>query len=206
MNAAPKVLTLAATGASGAVLTREMLRMLEADERVERVDFIVSDGGLRVFAEELGIKGRSGLLKSLLGKAPKKTVEQGNMDIGACVASGTHPCDAMVVLPCSMGTLSRIANGTAQQLIERAADVTLKERRPLVLCVREAPFNRIHLRNMQLASDAGAVIYPVTPTFYDLPQDTAAMAQQYVKRVLGHLGLPQADSYVWTGRGKRKQS
>jgi 4-hydroxy-3-polyprenylbenzoate decarboxylase len=96
-----------------------------------------------------------------------------------------------------MGTLAAIANGLADSLIARAADVTLKERRTLILCVRETPFNRIHLRNMQLASDAGAVIFPVIPSFYNKPIDSTEMARQFVFRVLAHIGLPQKDAYVW---------
>ena len=103
----------------------------------------------------------------------------------------------MIVLPCSMGTLAAIANGLADSLIARAADVTLKERRSLILCVRESPFNRIHLRNMQLASDAGAVIFPVIPAFYNKPVDSNEMARQFVYRVLAHIGLAQKDAYIW---------
>ena len=100
-----------------------------------------------------------------------------------------------------MGTLATIANGMADTLIGRAADVTLKERRPLILCVRETPFNRIHLRNMQLASDAGAVIFPVIPAFYNKPIDSTEMARQFAFRVLGHIGLPQLEAYVWKRDG-----
>jgi 4-hydroxy-3-polyprenylbenzoate decarboxylase len=192
-----KNLTIAATGASGAVFTREMLRMLEKDKRVETVNFIVSDGALRVFAEELDIKGRNGLVETLVGKKSKKIVQQGNDNIGANVASGSYPTDAMIVIPCSMGSLARIANGIAMYLIERAADVCLKERRPLVLCVRETPLNKIHIRNMGLAADAGATIYPIVPTFYNKPQDSTAMAQQFVMRVLAHVGLEQEGMYRW---------
>jgi 4-hydroxy-3-polyprenylbenzoate decarboxylase len=103
----------------------------------------------------------------------------------------------MIVLPCSMGTLAGIANGMASNLIERAADVCLKERRPLVLCLRETPFNRIHLRNMQLASDAGATIFPVMPAFYNKPQSSEEMAREFVNRVLAHVGLRQAGAYEW---------
>ena len=108
----------------------------------------------------------------------------------------------MIVLPCSMGTLASIANGLANGLIARAADVTLKERRPLLLCVRETPFNRIHLRNMTLASEAGAVIFPVIPAFYNKPSDSTEMARQFVCRVLAHIGLPQAGAYVSGRRGE----
>jgi 4-hydroxy-3-polyprenylbenzoate decarboxylase len=105
----------------------------------------------------------------------------------------------MVVIPCSMGTLARIANGIASHLIERAADVMLKERRPLVLCVRETPLNRIHLRNMSLAAEAGATIFPLIPTFYNHPSSAEEMAQEFANRVLAHIGLPQANAYQWKG-------
>jgi len=190
-------LTLAITGASGAIFGREMLCALEADERVGRVHFVASENSLRVIAEELGVSGRNDLLEKLLGAAPTKTVQHTDADIGAAIASGSHPSDGMIILPCSMGTLAAIAHGLANSLIARAADVTLKERRPLILCVRETPFNRIHLRNMTLASEAGAVIFPVIPAFYNHPVDSTEMARQFVFRVLAHIGLPQRDAYVW---------
>ena len=190
-------LTVAITGASGAVFGRELLRALESDERVARVHFVASENSLRVMAEELGFSGRTGLLEKLLGAAPVKTVQHADSDIGAGIASGSYPSNGMIVLPCSMGTLASIANGLANGLIARAADVTLKERRPLLLCVRETPFNRIHLRNMTLAAEAGAVIFPVIPAFYNRPMDSAEMARQFVCRVLAHIGLPQAGAYVW---------
>jgi len=104
-----------------------------------------------------------------------------------------------VVMPCSMGTLARIASGIASQLIERAADVCLKERRPLVLCVRETPLNKIHIRNMYRAADAGATIYPLIPAFYFRPAGLDAMAREFAYRVLAHIGLPQPDAYHWKG-------
>lgn len=226
-------LTVALTGASGAIFCREALRALEADERVTRVHFVPSENSLRVLAEELGISGRNDLLEKLLGAAPTleqegetredeshpsrknndaarvghpvspgrktKFVQHSDADIGAAIASGSHPSDGMIILPCSMGTLGAIANGLANSLIARAADVTLKERRPLVLCVRETPFNRIHLRNMTLAAEAGAVIFPCIPAFYNRPTDSTEMARQFVCRVLGHIGLPQPGAYVWKG-------
>jgi 4-hydroxy-3-polyprenylbenzoate decarboxylase len=190
-------LTVAMTGASGAVFGREILRALEADERVSRVHFVASENSLRVMAEELGISGRTGLVEKLLGAAPKKIVQHGDSDVGAAIASGSHPSSGMIVLPCSMGTLASISNGLADTLIARAADVTLKERRPLVLCVRETPFNRIHLRNMTLAAEAGATIFPCIPAFYNKPVDSDAMAKQFVCRVLAHIGLVQPGAYVW---------
>ena len=151
-------------------------------------------------AEELGISGRNEIVPKLLGRKSKKLQPQNNSDIGANVASGSYPTDAMIVLPCSMGTLARIANGTANQLIERAADVCLKERRPLILCVRETPFNRIHLRNMTLATEAGATIFPIIPAFYFRPDSTDDIAREYVNRVLAHIGLPQPDAYHWKAK------
>ena len=190
-------LTLVITGASGVVFGREMLRALEAEERVARIHFVASENSLRVMAEELGVGGRNDLLEKLLGAAPVKTVQHADADIGAAIASGSYPSNGMIILPCSMGTLAAIAHGLANSLIARAADVTLKERRPLILCVRETPFNRIHLRNMSLAAEAGAVIFPCIPAFYDKPTDSTEMARQFVFRVLAHVGLPQAGAFVW---------
>jgi 4-hydroxy-3-polyprenylbenzoate decarboxylase len=190
-------LTLAITGASGAILAREALRALEADTRVTRVHFVASENSLRVLAEELGLSGRNDLVEKLLGAKPAKTTQLSDADIGASIASGSHPSDGMIVLPCSMGTLAAIAHGLANSLIARAADVTLKERRPLLLCVRETPFNRIHLRNMTLAAEAGATIFPVIPAFYNHPVDSTEMARQFVCRVLAHIGLPQPGAYIW---------
>jgi 4-hydroxy-3-polyprenylbenzoate decarboxylase len=194
---ATSVLTIAATGASGALVTRALLQAAEKDARVKTVNFIASDNALRVFAEELDIKGRSDLVHKLIDAKSKKIKQQNNDDIGANVASGSYPTSAMVVLPCSMGTLAGIAQGLARNLIERAADVCLKEKRPLVLCVRETPFNRIHLRHMDRAAEAGATIYPLIPTFYNHPASIEQMARQFACRVLAFIGLPQDDAYVW---------
>jgi 4-hydroxy-3-polyprenylbenzoate decarboxylase len=190
-------LTVAITGASGAALCREALRALEADERVARIHFVASENSLRVVAEELGVSGRTNLMEKLLGFAPTKMVQHSDSDVGAAIASGSYPSSGMIILPCSMGTLAAIANGLANSLITRAADVALKERRPLLLCVRETPFNRIHLRNMSYAAEAGAVIFPVIPAFYNKPVDSDEMVRQFVCRVLGHIGLPQRGAYVW---------
>lgn len=196
-NVTARNLTVAITGASGSIFPRHLLDALERDERVGTINLIVSDSGLRVMAEELGIVGRSELTAKLLGRDSARIQQQNNDDIGANVASGSYSTDAMIVLPCSMGTLARIANGIANKLIERAADVCLKERRPLILCVRETPFNRIHLRNMTLAAEAGATIYPIIPAFYFQPQSTEEIAREFVNRVLAHIGLPQAGAYRW---------
>ena len=190
---------LAITGASGVVFGRAMLVALEKDDRVERVHFVPSQHSLRVLAEELHLSGRNGLAEKLMGGASHKVRQLAHDDIGASIASGSYPTDGMIVLPCSMGTLAGIANGLASNLIERAADVCLKEQRRLILCVRETPLNKIHLRNMTLAADAGATIYPLIPAFYNQPVDSTEMARQFVFRVLAHMGLPQAEAYQWKG-------
>jgi 4-hydroxy-3-polyprenylbenzoate decarboxylase len=192
-------LTVAITGASGAVFGRALLTALNADERVAQVNFIPSESSLRVLAEELQLGGRNQLVEKLLGRASEKIVQLNEGDIGAGIASGSYPSGGMIVLPCSMGTLGGIANGLARNLIERAAVVCLKVRRPVLLCVRETPFNKIHLRNMTLAADAGAVIFPVMPSFYNLPTDSTEMARQFACRVLAHIGLPQPGAFIWKG-------
>jgi flavin prenyltransferase len=196
-SSASQTLTIASTGASGAIFTRALLLAVEKDPRVAAVNLIVSDNALRVFAEELDIKGRADLVQRLLGEKSAKINLQNNDDIGANIASGSYPTDAMIILPCSMGTLAGIAHGMAANLIQRAADVCLKEKRTLVLCVRETPLNLIHIRNMQAAAEAGATIYPLIPTFYNHPKDFEAMAHQFACRVLAFVGLQQQDAYVW---------
>ena len=193
----PSNITLAVTGASGSIYAAEILRALAADTRVSKINFVASDSALRVFAEEMQLSGRNDLPEKLLGAPCPRLQQHADTDIGANIASGSYPTDAMIVLPCSMGTLASIANGLAQNLIHRAADVCLKENRPLILCIRETPFNRVHIRNMQLASNAGATIFPAIPTLYNHPQNTTDMARQFAHRVLAHIGLPQPGAYQW---------
>ena len=176
--------------------------MLAADERVAHVDLVVSESALRVLAEEMGISGRTQVVEKMIGAACDTIQVHGHNDIGANIASGSYPSDAMIVLPCSMGTLAGISAGLAANLIQRAADVALKEARPLILCVRETPFNRIHLRNMTVAAEAGATIFPAIPTLYNHPDSTTEMARNFVHRVLAFVGLPQAGAYQW-GVGER---
>jgi len=207
----PQNLTVATTGASGSIFLRQLLLAVERDQRVQAVNFIASDGALRVMAEELGLRGRNNLVGQILsrqsgrqpekqsGQPSRKIQQQANADIGANIASGSYPADAMVVIPCSMGTLARIANGIASQLIERAADVCLKEKRPLVLCVRETPLNKIHIRNLYRAADAGATVFPLIPAYYFRPTTLDAMASEFAYRVLAHIGLPQPNAYRWKG-------
>jgi 4-hydroxy-3-polyprenylbenzoate decarboxylase len=118
----PQNLTIATTGASGSIFLRHLLLAVDRDTRIQNANFIASDSALRVMAEELGLRGRNNLITQVLGHTSRKIHQQANADIGANVASGSYPADAMIVLPCSVGTLARIANGIASQLIERAAD------------------------------------------------------------------------------------
>ena len=198
-NHPPQNLTVATTGASGSLFLKHFLIALERDQRVRTVNFVASDSALRVMAEELKLRGRSNLVSQLIGKTSRKIHQQANADIGANVASGSYLTDAMVVIPCSVGTLARIANGIASHLIERAADVCLKERRPLVLCVRETPLNKIHIRNLYRAADAGATVFPLIPAFYNRPASLDVVAREFAYRVLAHIGLPQPDAYRWKG-------
>lgn len=198
-NHPPQNLTVATTGASGALFLRHFLLAAERDARLRTVNFISSDSALRVMAEELGLRGRSNLVHQVIGKTSRKIHLQSNTDIGANVASGSYPADAMVVIPCSVGTLARIATGIASHLIERAADVCLKEKRPLVLCVRETPLNKIHIRNMYRVADAGATVFPLIPALYNRPATLDAIAHEFACRVLAHIGLPQPDAYRWKG-------
>ena len=200
-DAQKQVVTVGVTGASGALLAQKTLELLEADPRVERVHLVVTETGQRLFAEELNIA--AGDLKQLparlLGPASTKIQTLPNKDIGASIASGSYEVDAMLVIPCSMGTLAAIANGTSDDLVARAADVMLKENRKLVLCVRDTPFNRVHLTNMLRAQEAGAVIMPVVPAFYHQPKTIDDLVTQYVYRVLAQAGLPQEQMYRWHG-------
>ena len=199
---AGKTITVGVTGASGAVLAQKFLRVLDADERVAQVFLVVTETGLRLFATELGIVAQEPkkLPQLLTGAGAAKIEYVPNKDIGAAIASGSYPVDAMVVIPCSAGTLGSIAGGLADDLLSRAADVCLKESRRLVLCIRETPLNRIHLENMLRAQAAGAVIMPVIPAFYFGPQTIDDMVAQYVYRVCAQIGLPQPEQYRWTGK------
>ena len=203
-----QIITVGVTGASGAVLAQKALILLEDDARVARVHLVVTETGQRLFAEELGLS--SGDLKQLpsriLGRATNKIEILANKDVGASIASGSYEVDSMLVIPCSMGTLAAVANGASDDLIARAADVMLKENRKLVLCIRDTPFNRIHLENMLRAQQAGAVIMPVIPAFYDQPKTIDDLVMQYTCRVLAQIGLPQEKMYRWAGRSSSKEA
>jgi len=196
-----RVITVGVTGASGAIYAQRMLRLLDTDARVERVYLVVSEAGMRLLATELGLVAQDAKkLPSLLtGTSAKKIEYLPNKDVGASIASGSASVDAMIVAPCSAGALGAIASGIANDLLTRAADVCLKERRPLILCLRETPLNRVHLENMLRAHDAGATVMPAMPAFYYDPETIDEMADQYACRVLAQAGLPQEKQYRWQG-------
>jgi 4-hydroxy-3-polyprenylbenzoate decarboxylase len=196
-----QIVTVGVTGASGAILAQKTLLLLEEDPRVARVHLVVTETGQRLLAEELGIT--SGDLKQLpsriLGRPAAKIEILPNKDVVASIASGSYAVDAMIVIPCSMNTLGAIANGVSEDLVARAADVMLKEGRKLVLCVRDTPFNRVHLENMLRAQQAGATIMPAVPAFYHHPKTIDDLVTQYVCRVLAQISLPQEKMYRWAG-------
>jgi flavin prenyltransferase len=199
-----KVITVGVTGASGAVLARTALRLLEADERVSRVHLVITEAGQRLLAQELGVNPADAkqIPALLSGTRAQKIELLANRDIGASIASGSYSVDAMIVIPCSASTLSSIANGASDDLLARAADVCLKERRPLLLCLRETPLSRVHLQNMLRAQEAGAVMMPVVPAFYYSPQTIDDLVEQFVCRALAQIDLPQEKQFRWEGGAK----
>lgn len=203
---AKKTIILGVTGASGAVFARRTLSLLEADKRVGRIHLVISGAGLKVLREELAIDvSRSASIASALaGRPAGKTAYLLDSDIGASIASGSRAVDGMVIIPCSTGCLGQIANGLSQTLIERAADVCLKEGRKLILAVRDTPFSRVHILNLLRAQEAGADIFPIIPSFYHRPRTIDDLVTQFCCRVLAHLGLDQRVQFRWAGEQRAK--
>lgn len=186
------------TGASGAPYGVGLLRALLKAER--NVSLIVSGFGWRLLRTELNIDGESALKEQVGGKAWKKFVRLwDNSDRGAQPASGSWPTAGMVICPCSMGTLSAVSVGSSRSLIERAADVTLKEGRKLILVPRETPLNAIHLENMLRLSRAGAVVMPAAPGYYNRPQSIQDLVEFMVARILDHLNVQHSVGRRWAG-------
>jgi 4-hydroxy-3-polyprenylbenzoate decarboxylase len=196
-----RAITIGITGASGAIYAQSILRLLDADRRVSRIYLVTTEAGLRLLSTELDIVASDPkkLPALLTGTAAKKIEYLPNKDIGATIASGSSIVDAMAIIPCSAGALGAIASGIANDLLTRAADVCLKERRPLILCLRETPLNRIHLENMLRLHDAGATVMPAMPAFYYAPKSIDDVVTQFTYRVLAQLDLPQEKQYRWKG-------
>jgi 4-hydroxy-3-polyprenylbenzoate decarboxylase len=198
-----KHLTVAITGASGAIYAQRLLHYLDASPDVARISLVISALGVTVIREELELPvtgTRQSDAELLLGRPTTKITLLPARDVGATIASGSHPCDGMAVVPCSMGSLGYIASGIARDLIHRAADVMLKERRRLVLVPRETPFNAIHLENMLRVERAGALILPACPSFYHRPQSILELVDHLVFRILAHLDVPHPTATTWQGR------
>ena len=189
-------LVLAITGASGAPYAVRLLDVL-AKHHVPTW-LLVSTHGWRLLAEESGIKDEAGLKKATGGDWECVRLFN-DADRGAEPASGSVQTLGMVVCPCSMGTMAAIAQGTSRSLIERAADVTLKERRKLVLVPRETPLSLVHLRNMTLAAEAGATILPAAPGFYQRPNEIGQLVDFIVQRIVDHVRLDIKLIEPWQG-------
>ena len=191
------------TGASGALYAvRTVAALLSRDCQVE---LVVSDFGRRLLRDELGETATlDGLLEYLVTRygegvrAGMLTVHR-NRDVGASIASGSYACEAMVIVPCSMKTLAGVAHGLSRTLIERAADVMLKERRPLVIVPRETPMSLPQLRNMVASAEAGALVLPAMPAFYQRPRTLDDLADFMAGKILGALGFSHDLYPPWTG-------
>jgi 4-hydroxy-3-polyprenylbenzoate decarboxylase len=196
-------ITIAITGASGAIYAYRFINLLAADPSVTTINLVASVAGIRVLNEELPLQrdNLGNLAEKLVGNHREKVRVLNNNDTGACIASGSYPLEAMVIVPCSMGTLGSIAHGVSRDLIQRAADVTLKERRKLLLVIRDTPFNLIHLENMRLLTMAGAVVFPAVPSFYHRPVSLEDAIDQFLYRLMSHLGINPPRAFRWMGSG-----
>lgn len=182
-------ITVAITGASGAIYAHRLLLALDRQDEVERIYVVVSDCGAAVWQHERAATELSSISRKI------ELLE--NRDFFTPIASGSAAADAMVVVPASMGAVARIANGVSLNLIERAADVMLKERLPLIVVPREAPLSTIHLRNLTTLSEAGAIIIPASPSFYSTPSSLDELADTIVERIVAKLGLKNDEKYRW---------
>jgi 4-hydroxy-3-polyprenylbenzoate decarboxylase len=203
MSAPGRNIAVAITGASGALYaTRTLAALLE---RGCHVELVISDYGKRLLRDELGERAAVDKLQEYLVSAYGPGVQNGtftsysNKDLGARIASGSQDCEAMVVVPCSMKTLAGIAHGLSRNLIERAADVMLKERRTLVLVPRETPMSLPQLRNMVLCAEAGAMLLPAMPAFYQMPNTLDDLANFMAGKILGALGFQHELYPSWKG-------
>lgn len=190
MTERPRRIVVALTGATGATYGVQLLKRLHATPGIES-HLIVSDAATLTLHQELGLQRRD--VEALAH------VVHRNRDIGASIASGSYQVDGMVVAPCSMKTLAAVAHGFSDNLVTRAADVILKERRRLVLMVRETPFNLAHLRNMTSVTEMGGIIFPPLPSFYHRPATIADMVEHTVDRVVDLLGIENSDAARWGG-------
>jgi 4-hydroxy-3-polyprenylbenzoate decarboxylase len=182
-----KKIIVAITGASGSIYAKVLFdNLLKLNDQIEKVGVVMSDNAKEVWRFELG--------NTAYDEYPFDFYQK--MDFNAPFASGSAKFDTMVIIPCSMGTLGRIAHGISNDLISRAADVILKERRKLIAVVRDTPFSLIHIDNMKTVTEAGGIICPANPSFYSIPKSLEDVAQTVVSRVIDLAGLEQ-DTYRW---------
>jgi 4-hydroxy-3-polyprenylbenzoate decarboxylase len=196
-------IVIAITGASGAIYaTRTLAALLERECHVE---LVVSDYGRRLLRDELGDGAAIDRLMDYLSETYGERVRAGtytlhsNKDLGAKIASGSQDCEAMVIVPCSMKTLAGVAHGLSRNLVERAADVMLKERRPLIILPRETPMSLPQLRNMVLCAEAGAMLMPAMPAFYQMPKTLEDLADFMTGKILAALGFKHELYPSWKG-------
>jgi 4-hydroxy-3-polyprenylbenzoate decarboxylase len=199
-----QAIAIGITGASGAIYaTRTLAALLE---RGIHVELIVSDYGRRLLRDELGETATIENLLPFLASKYGGDISAGtinlhsNRDLGATIASGSHGCSGMAIVPCSMKTLAAVAHGLSRNLIERAADVMLKERRQLVIVPRETPMSLPQLRNMVLCAEAGAMILPAMPAFYQQPRTLDDLADFMAGKILSALGFEHSLYPAWTGK------
>ncbi len=203
MNVTPPTIACAITGASGALFAVRTLAALL--ERGCHIELVVTEFGRRLLKEELGDDAAVERLSEYLAERYGPDVGRGtialhsNRDLGAAIASGSHTCDSMVIVPCSMKTMAAIAHGLSRTLVERAADVMLKERRTLIIVPRETPMSLPQLRNMVLCAEAGAVMLPAMPAFYQGPKSLDDLADFMAGKILGSLGLSHSLYPAWKG-------
>jgi 4-hydroxy-3-polyprenylbenzoate decarboxylase len=196
-----KSITVGISGASGAIYAQRLLMQLEDSAEVGQINLVISGPGRRVISDELDINSTadSDIVAELIGRPSAKTVIFHPGDIGAAIASGSYPVDAMAIIPCSSSTLGVLASGSSRNLLHRAADVCLKEGRKLVIVPRETPLSTIHIENMLKLRQAGAMIVPAMPAFYHRPADIVSMVDHFIYRVMDHLGLTHSQETIWQG-------
>jgi 4-hydroxy-3-polyprenylbenzoate decarboxylase len=197
-----KSIIVGITGASGSIYARSLLAKLDESPDVSRIDLVISQAGVRVAGEELGVNlagAEPRVARELIGRESGKVIVHPASDIGATIASGSSLSDAMIVVPCSAGSVASIAAGITRDLVHRAADVMLKESRTLILVPRETPLNAIHLENLLKLARLGVRIIPAMPSFYHHPQTIDDLVEHFTHRLLDHLGVSHQQTTRWEG-------
>ncbi len=206
---AAREIVVGVSGASGALLAHRFVQVALSARGLARLHLVFSEASLQVAEGELGISTPQDWVSRLKGAGSRaRRIEiHENGEVGASIASGSYPVSGMIVIPCSAGTLGAIANGISRDLLQRAADVTLKERRPLVLCFRESPYSLVHIENMRRAALAGAILAPPSPVFYIAEPSVERFLDAYCRRVARLLGLEvSGEDYQWKGPSPKRNA